>query len=307
MTTMENSISIIIASSGRVEKIRRLLDSLCRVHGRAQIRHDIVIANNATNEVVAASVKALTEEYDGRDGVRCWQVPEPIAGKCRAQNKTIPLTAGNLIALMDDDVEVLPEWLAAIDSFFKHKPHDVMQGAILMRPEDQQKTDLLAALYRYRTMDFVNYGAPAGADLKTLTGGNMAVRREVFDATGLFDERLGPGGHGISEDVEFAKRVLQAGKRIGWEPKAAVYNELDPARLCEEEFRRRHEAQGRSRLAYKNSSYFSIVPNILRSICRFGWYSIFGNVRKKYRAKGRYYHYRAMLDEKAKTKSGIQA
>lgn len=295
---MEQKISVIIASSGRVEKIRRLLDSLCRVSGRANIRHEIVIANNATISAVAAAVKSLTEEYDGRDGVHCWQVPEPIAGKCRAQNKTIPLTSGNLIAFMDDDVEVLPQWLEAIDAFFKNHPHDVMQGAILMRPEDQQKKDLLDALYRYRTMDFVNYGAPAGADRKTLTGGNMVVRREVFDATGLFDERLGPGGHGISEDVEFAKRVLQAGKRIGWEPRAGVYNELDPSRLCEEEFRRRHEAQGRSRLAYKNSSYFSIVPNIMRSVCTFGWYSIFGNVRKQYRAKGRYYHYRAMLAAK---------
>lgn len=304
---MDNSISIIIASSGRVDKIRRLLESLCRVRGRTTIKHEIVIANNATNESTAASVRSLCEEYDGRDGVRCWQVPEPIAGKCRAQNKTIPLTSGNLLAFMDDDVEVLPEWLEAIDNFFKSYPHDVMQGSILMRPEDQQKKELVDALYRYRTMDFVNYGAPAGADRKTLTGGNMVVRREVFAAAGMFDDRLGPGGYGISEDVEFAKRVLAAGKRIGWEPKAGVYNELDPSRLCEEEFRRRHEAQGRSRLAYKGSSYFSIVPNILRSAATLSWYSLVGNVRKKYRAKGRYYHYRAMLAEKAKSKSGIQA
>ena len=297
---MDNFISIIIASSGRVEKIRRLLEALCRVHGRGQVRHEIVIANNATNDNTAAAVKSLTEEFDGRDSVRCWQVLEPIAGKCRAQNKTIPLTAGNLIAFLDDDVEVVPEWLAAIDGFFKNYPHDVMQGSILMRPEDQKDEALQKALYQFRTMDFVNYGSAAGTDLRTLTGGNMTVRREVFEKTGLFDERLGPGGFGISEDVEFAKRVLQAGKRIGWEPDAGVYNELDPSRLSEEEFRRRHEAQGRSRLAYKRNSYVSIVPNILRSVCTFGWYSLVGNVRKKYRAKGRYFHYRAMLIEKAK-------
>ena len=302
---MDNSISIIIASSGRVEKIRRLLDSLCRVRGRGQVRHEIVIANNATNENTAAAVKSLTEEFDGRDGVRCWQVPEPVAGKCRAQNKTIPLTSGNLIAFLDDDVEVVPEWLAAIDGFFKNYPHDVMQGSILMRPEDQKDEALQKALYQFRTMDFVNYGSAAGSDLRTLTGGNMTVRREVFEKTGLFDERLGPGGFGISEDVEFAKRVLQAGKRIGWEPKAGVYNELDPSRLSEEEFRRRHEAQGRSRLAYKGSSYFSIVPNLMRSVCTFSWYSLVGNVRKKYRAKGRFYHYRAMLAERARSKTGI--
>ena len=134
----------------------------------------------------------------------------------------------------------------------------------------------------------------------------MAARRGVFTEVGMFDDRLGPGGFGISEDVEFAGRVIRAGKRIGWEPSAAVYNELDPSRLCEEEFRRRHEAQGRSRLAYKGSSYFSIVPNLMRSVWTFGWYSLAGDVRKKYRAKGRYYHYKAMLAEKSRRRSGIQ-
>jgi GT2 family glycosyltransferase len=132
----------------------------------------------------------------------------------------------------------------------------------------------------------------------------MAVKREVFDQAGMFDERLGPGGHGISEDVEFAKRVIKAGKRIGWEPQAAVYNELDPTRLNEESFRLRHELQGRSRLAYKASSVWSILPNLARAIWTFGWYSVTDDERKKYRAKGRFYHYRAMLQEKMKRATG---
>ena len=300
-------LSIIIATSGRVEKIRRLLESICRAAGRDKFDHEIVIANNAADDQKAADVEALVNEFDQRNGVRCWQVREPTPGKCRAQNKTIPQVKGDLIAFLDDDVEVVPEWLDAIHSFFESFPHDAMQGSILMRPEDRRNEELQSALRRYRTVDFLDYGYPQGTDLKTLTGGNMTVRRDVFASVGMFDERLGPGGFGISEDVEFAGRLIRAGKRIGWAPKAAVYNELDPSRLCEAEFRRRHEAQGRSRLAYKDSSYFSIVPNLLRSVWTFGWYSLVGNIRKKYRAKGRYFHYRAMLVEKTHRTSGIQA
>ena len=303
---MANAISIMIASSGRVEKIRRLLESLCRVNGRETIDHEIVIANNATADEISSRVEALVEEFNGKNGVRCWQVREPIAGKCRAQNRTIPLTHGRIIAFLDDDVEVRPEWLESIDTFFKSYPHDAMQGSVLMRPEDAKNQELRKALHKYRTVDFLDYGLSTGDDIKTLTGGNMAVRREVFDATGLFDERLGPGGFGISEDVEFAQRLLKAGKRIGWQPAAAVYNELDPTRLNEESFRLRHEAQGRSRLAYKRSTMFSIVPNLVRSVWTFAWYSLVGNERKKYRAKGRYFHYRAMIKEKLKMANGSQ-
>jgi hypothetical protein len=107
--------------------------------------------------------------------------------------------------------------------------------------------------------------------------------------------------------VEFAKRILRFGKRIGWQPKAAVYNELDPTRLNEDAFRLRHEAQGRSRFAYKRSSLFSIIPNLIRSVWTFAWYSLVGNERKKYRAKGRFFHYRAMLQEKVKSANRSQA
>ncbi|MBF8254682.1 MAG: Glycosyltransferase [Deltaproteobacteria bacterium] len=291
---MANSISIIIATSGRVEKIHRLLESICRVGGRERIDHEIVIANNAADEPCGAAVESLVNEYNRASGIKCWQVREPAQVK------------GNLIAFLDDDVEVLPEWLEAIDGFFADQPHDVMQGSILMRPEDQKDEILQQALSQFRTVDFLDYKYPRGTDIKTLTGGKIVVRREVFEAVGRFDERLGPGGFGISEDVEFASRVVKAGKRIGWEGRAGVYNELDPSRLCDEEFRRRHTLQGISRLAYKRSSYFSIVPNLMRSVWTFGWYSLMGNVRRKYRAKGRYFHYRAMLLEKTKRTAGNQ-
>jgi hypothetical protein len=84
---MEASLSIIIATSGRVEKIRCLLDSLCRVQGRDHIKHEIVIANNATHELTAAAVEALAREFDGKDGVRCWQVREPVAGSAGPKTK----------------------------------------------------------------------------------------------------------------------------------------------------------------------------------------------------------------------------
>jgi GT2 family glycosyltransferase len=297
---MTEGISIIIATSGRVEKVRRLLDGLARVRGAAEIDHEVIVANNAADEELAQAVEVLVREQAAR-GRRCRQIREPVPGKCRAQNKAIDEARGAILAFLDDDLEVSPEWLISIARFFAECPHDIMQGSVLMYPKDRENAEIQKALKRYRTVDFIDYGYPRGCDLKTLTGGNIAVKREVFEEVGLFDERLGPGGYGISEDVEFAKRALQAGKRIGYEPKAAVYNELDPSRLTEEFFRIRHEQQGRSRLAYKRSSLLTIVPNLLRSVWTYSWFSLLKNERRKYRAKGRIYHYRAMLLEKFKS------
>ncbi len=298
---METSFSIIIATAGRVESLCRLLQSLYKVENREETGVEIIVANNAPDEATARAVQTVVQTYERRKRFPCWQVREPLPGKCRAQNRAIPLAKGAILAFLDDDVEVTPQWLHSLASFFASFPHEVMQGSIVMRDEDRKNPQLQGALGRYRTIDFIDYGWPAGTDIRTLTGGNIAVRREVFQRVGMFDDRLGPGQAGYSEDVEFAKRLLKAGMRIGYEPRVSVYNEMDPIRLTEESFRIRHERQGRSRLVQKNRSIFAIVPDLMRSVWTLGWYSLVGNERRKYRAKGRYFHYKAMLLEKFKT------
>jgi len=303
---MGTSFSIIIATSGSVERLRRLLDGICGVNGREGTDHEVIIANNAPDESTASAVEDLTKYYTQRRDIICRHVREPLPGKCRAQNRAIPQAKGSIFVFLDDDVEVNSRWLQSIGDFFTSHPHEVMQGSILMHDRDRNDPEVLKALERYRTIDFIDYDFAPGTDLKTLTGGNIAVRREVFDRVGLFDDRLGPGQGGFSEDVEFAQRVIKGGFRIGYEPKAVVYNEIEWSRLTEEYFRIRHERQGRSRLIHKKNTIFSIVPNLMRSVWTFGWYSLMGNERRKYRAKGRYYHYMAMLREKAKGIRGLR-
>ena len=294
------AVSVIVATHDRVSSLRLLLDGLSRLNGREAIPFEVIVANNAGNDATAELVAKTAREYSASGGVAVRVVREPLPGKCRAQNAAIREARGPILAFLDDDVKVTPQWLRAVHDFFKKGAFEVMQGPILMPPEMQNDQEFLRAYHRYRTIPFVQYN-PGRREITTLTGANMAMRRELFSRVGLFDERLGPGRSGISEDVEFAQRIIRSGGRIGYEPRAAVYHEVDWSRLTEEFFRLRHEQQGRSRLLYKKNSILTIVPNLLRSVWSLGWYSMMGKEREKYRAKGRYFHYMAMLSEKFKT------
>ena len=55
---------------------------------------------------------------------------------------------------------------------------------------------------------------------KVGAGANMAFRRNVFDLVGLFDERLGAGAAGCSEDSEIWYRILANQLQIRYEPRA---------------------------------------------------------------------------------------
>ncbi len=64
-------------------------------------------------------------------------------------------------------------------------------------------------------------------------GGNLCVRREVFDRVGGFSTELGPHGHdlGGGEDIDFVLRCLAAGERIQYVPSVRQYHYVDPERL----------------------------------------------------------------------------
>jgi GT2 family glycosyltransferase len=296
--------SIIIATYDRVDSLRRLLRGIDRYFGGLDISHEVIVANNARDEKVAQEYTGLVGEFMNSGRVVFREIREPLAGKCRAQNAAILEAKGSVLVFFDDDVEVVPQWLAVAAEFFQQKHFDAMQGPILVPPEMEHNENFVRAQRRFRTINFVKYRAGV-TEIDTLTGANMAVRREVFGRIGYFNEELGPGRAGISEDVEFAQRLLRSGGKIGYEPRAGVYHIVDWSRLTEEFFRQRHEQQGRSRLIYKKQSLAAIIANLGRSLWTLGWYSVAGNERKKYRAKGRYFHYRAMLVEKAKTLKGI--
>jgi glycosyltransferase involved in cell wall biosynthesis len=299
---MEPLISILIATKGRLSQLERLLEGLSRLEDRESIPHEIILANNAPDEVSAGAINDLVKPYAEREPERWQHVREPQPGKSRALNRAIALARGQILAFLDDDVEVVPSWLRVTRDFFLSYSFDVKQGSILIPPAMQTDEDFLRLLNRYRT---ICYYSPPRTDIReinSLNAANIALRRELLARTGLFDERIGPGQSGTSMDVEFGERVRRVGGRIGYESKSVVYHDVDRSRLTEDYFRLRHEMQGRSRLIYKESSLLTIVPNLIRASAGFGWYSLLGNERRKYRAKGRYFHYRAMLQEKMRHK-----
>jgi glycosyltransferase involved in cell wall biosynthesis len=277
---MKPFISILIPTQGRIEQLTLLLHSLYRLEGRESVEHEIIVSNNASDDEKARSVEGLVKYYAAKEPKR-WH-----------------LARGQILGFLDDDVEVNSSWLQATCNFFSHHSFDVMQGSILIPPDMAGDEKFLRLLNRYRTICYYHRPGTEVREIRTLNAANIAFRRELLEKTGLFDERIGPGQSGTSMDVEFGERVLRNGGRIGYEPTSIVYHEVDWNRLTEDYFRLRHERQGRSRLIYKSSSLPTIMGDLIRATCILGLYSLLNDERKKYRAKGRYFHYRAMLGEK---------
>lgn len=302
---MAHLISILIPTKGRIDGLKHLLQSLSKMSERDSIPHEVLVINNATDESTAESVEELVQDYINREGDRWRHVREPVAGKSRALNRGIPLARGTILGFLDDDVTVAPSWLTVTHNFFAELPYDVKQGSIHIPPEFAEDKEFLRLLSRYRTIYYLMKPRSEGENIKSLNAANLAIRRELFDRTGYFDERLGPGASGTSMDSEFGDRVKRHGGRLGYEPRSVVYHQVDWSRLTDEYFRWRNEAEGRSNILYKDFTLFYTIGKLLRSAAVLCFYSLTGSKRKKYRMKGRCFRYLAMVKAKLRERSNL--
>jgi GT2 family glycosyltransferase len=288
------NITVIIPTKNRCELIRELLNSLEKLRGLTRIKPHIVVGDNASTDSTWKMLQIRKTTFPAE------LIPLSVTapGKSAVLNEAIRRSNGDVMAFLDDDVIVESSWLEEIEAFFQRHPAKcVGQGSIRTRLGDAPDPEIRRLLQRYRTIPQLEFSNEVG-DLHSLNGANIAIRRTVFDRVGYFDERLGPGASGTSEDVDLALRIRKAGMKIAYMKRAIVYHRVDPERLTERYFKQTHWRQGASRFLMKKRSSAQIVCNLIRASGQYGYFTLIGKERDRYRSKGRIYHYLGMMDAK---------
>jgi GT2 family glycosyltransferase len=159
-------------------------------------------------------------------------VAEPRPGLSVARNTGVRAARGRVVAFVDDDTAVHPRWLERLLAGFTGPAVLAVTGLVLPAALDTRaqvvfETTMGGARRGHRPMVFgrdffapqVGFGVPVWA---IGAGANMAFRREAFERVGLFDERLGAGASGCSEDSELWYRILADGGECRYVPGSVV-------------------------------------------------------------------------------------
>jgi len=293
---MAGGLAIIVATRNRDRHLRRLLTSIFAMTGIERSAPEVIVADNGSTDQTAA---VTAEAAAAHPTVRHLALPTP--GKSRALNTAIRATAAPLLAFVDDDVELDRDWLVAVDGYCARHAVAAAQGTIRMAPESAADVTIVAAVDRWHTIPRCDYG-PTVTESSSLTGANMIVARSTFARVGLFDERLGPGAAGASEDTELALRIRATGERIGYVPDAIAYHAVERDRLSAAYFRALHESRGRSRIYYKDAMQRSpaaltlrLLPDLASAALGVAATAVGRGGEPRRRALARWYHYRALL------------
>jgi len=286
-------LTIIIPTKDRAQILAQLLGSIRKLEAIDRIRPEIIVSDNDSRDNTYEYVNALARDFP--TSIRILRVSR--GGKSAAINDAVQAARGSVLAFVDDDVVVDEKWLLAIEDYFHSNGRLVGQGVIRLQSPAQDDPEIQKLIQRYRTVPRLEH-SPDLTELHSLNGSNFFVYRELFDRVGGLDERLGPGASGTSEDVDFAQRLGRCGTVIGYAPQAIVYHRVERHRLTDEYFRESHLRQGKSRYLIRDRGMAEILFNLGKAFVQYAFFTLLGRDRKRYRSKGRIFHYLGMMEAK---------
>jgi len=244
-------ISVIIPTAGRIQDLKRLLSSL---NAQTYKNFEVVIVNKGPINCVSEALKKFNKK------MRIKLLRED-QGLTASLNLGIAESEGSIIVRTDDDVYPLSTWLEELTKPFELK-HDIggVTGPSIVPCEMRRNRNsllfiekmltskkfiyaLLRTFYLHLILEGkwdhpglitrsgattwgsafgANYGETDLIKVMFLSPANMAIRRNVLDKVGVFDENY--RGIGTFCEPDMALRILRAGYTILYNPKAIVYH-----------------------------------------------------------------------------------
>jgi len=202
-------VSILIPAKNEALNIRSCLDAIFAQ--RSHRTFEVILVDSGSSDGTVEIVK----EYP----VRLYQIPPAEFHHARTRNYLASLALGKcLVYLNADAFPATPDWLDALLSPFA----DSMVGAVYGRHLPKQDCNLerqvvLATMYgEERIVKEPSRKKELGYRYYHLSTVNAAIRKDVWEAN-KFPEELK-----IYEDVGIAKRILDGGWKIVYEPSATV-------------------------------------------------------------------------------------
>lgn len=208
-------VSVIVVNWNRRDLLRACLQS---IEAQTTAEHEVIVVDNGSAD---GSAEMVEREFPAARLIR----NRENRGFCAANNQGIAASQAEYIALLNNDAEAAPGWLAALLGAIETRPDCGMAASKILVWEDPQRIDKAGHLIY---PDGQNRGRGSGERDRgqydrleeTLWPDGCAAlyRKEMLAAIGGFDEDL----FAYADDAELGLRARIAGWRCVYAPAAVV-------------------------------------------------------------------------------------
>jgi glycosyltransferase involved in cell wall biosynthesis len=235
--------TVALCTHNHEARLARTLTDLRALHPPREAWELLFIDNGCTD-----GTAALLAGQQWPQGWRVRVVRELKLGLSNARNCAIREAAGEYLIFIDDDETPDPDWLCAYERLIDLHAPDAFGSRIEVLFEGERpgwlRDDLLGFLGQLRRADEI---VPLTERGTSFYGGNFGFRHSVCTRVGDFDADLGRKGSDNTggEEVDFYRRLLDAGLRVWWTPHAVIHHRIEAEKLNRGYFLDLHYRQGR--------------------------------------------------------------
>lgn len=231
-------LSLIIATYNRAEQLMTTLASVANQSAEAASWECIVVDNNSKDNT-AQRVEEFQKNHPSLNIIYHF---ESNQGLSHARNAGIERSQGDIVAFIDDDERIVPDFISAYIELFDNHADAMSAGGKIIAEYPSGRPQWMSRYTEQPIANPMDYGDkirlfPKG---KIPGGGNMAMRRDIFNNIGLFDTSLGRTGKKLigGEESDLFERMAKANMACYYVPRAVMYHIIPAEKLCDDYFDR---------------------------------------------------------------------
>ena len=241
-------LSLIIATYNRAEQLMITLRSVA-AQSKSSAQWECIVVDNNSKDNTKECVEEFIAEHPNLNIIYHFESKQ---GLSHARNAGIARAKGEIITFIDDDERIVPDFIGAYINLFENYPAAMAAGGKIIAEYPTGRPRWMSH-YTERPianpMDFGDYVRPFPKG-RIPGGGNMAMRREVFDKIGIFNTSLGRTGKSLigGEESDLFERIAKAGMECYYTPRAVMYHIIPAEKLTDSYFERLCYNTGASQL-----------------------------------------------------------
>ena len=231
-------ISVILCTYNRQKYIYNVLRSIAE-NTLPHDQYEIVLVNNNSTDDTAAECRRFSGDYPDIAFRYCVETNQ---GLSYARNRGIRESQGDLLAYVDDDATVNPQYLESYATFFARHPQAVAAGGPILPVYETEEPRWMSHYTRQLITGRLYHGDSERQFPRDSYpgGGNACYRRSVFDTIGLFNVELGRKGNSLigAEEKDLFDKMNSHNMKFYYIPTAILYHIIAPYKLTDDYFER---------------------------------------------------------------------
>lgn len=208
------------------------------------------------------------------------QVPGVIASMSAAAART----DGDIVCLLDDDAEPLPDWIAQIEERFATEPNlGILGGRDLLQDHPEMRkteptTETVGVFTKYgRILGNHHKGAGSFRHVDLVKGCNAAVRGPLLREIGFAQDLRGRGAQ-VHWELALCLDVANRGFAVGYDPSLQVVHHIAPRHDNDLIHRGHFSAEGLYDMVWNEHRVVASRAGKRRSTAHLAWSVLAGSL-----------------------------